>query len=205
MGVPPPVWSRKSRFPIQISNSYLLGRRRPAPVPDSIGDDRAIQYPVLEPRGRGVLDAPHARGMTTEAKRESSFSRHACVRVMLSNRPRKTEGAGNAGRWPHPWPACKKSSTLRLPQVQPRHPGIPRAMVLTVSFVLFPVTVLFSHRHLANKSARLSASVGAPEPHDFSVRVTLAFVLRNSRVHRIPLPTSVTIAKRPSCGCGMRE
>jgi hypothetical protein len=44
----------------------------------------------------------------------------------------------------------------------------------------------------------LSASVGAPEPHDFSVRATLAFVLRNSRVHRIPLPTSVTTAKRPS-------
>jgi hypothetical protein len=28
--------------------------------------------------------------------------------------------------------------------------------------------------------------------------------LTTRRVHRIPLPTSVTIAKRPSCGCGTR-
>jgi hypothetical protein len=161
MGVPPPVWSRKSRLVLRISNSHS-GCRRPAPVPGSIGDDRATQYPVLEPRGRGVLDAPHARGMTTEAKRESSFSRHACVRVMLSNRPRKTEGAGNAGRWPHPWPACKKSSTRRSPQVQPRHPGIPRAMVLTVSFVLFPVTGLSCHRrpHGSSNPVNLAPASG---------------------------------------------
>jgi hypothetical protein len=31
------------------------------------------------------------------------------------------------------------------------------------------------------------------------------FVLYTESVHRIPRPTSVTIAKRPSCGCGMRE
>src|SRR5882672_5497803 len=46
---------------IQFSKSHSLRRRRPAPVPDPIGDDRAIQYPeavVTEPRGRGVLDAP---------------------------------------------------------------------------------------------------------------------------------------------------
>jgi hypothetical protein len=49
-----------------------------------------------------------------------------------------------------------------------------------------------------------SACFGAPEPHDFSVRVTLAFVLRNLRVHRIPRPTFVTIAKRPSCERRMR-
>jgi hypothetical protein len=29
------------------------------------------------------------------------------------------------------------------------------------------------------------------------------FALRRCRVHRIPRPTSVTIAIRPSCGCGM--
>jgi hypothetical protein len=47
-------------------------------------------------------------------------------------------------------------------------------MVLTVSFVLFPVTGLFCHRHLAGHvPARLSASVGAPEPHDFAVRCSI--------------------------------
>jgi hypothetical protein len=32
--------------------------------------------------------------------------------------------------------------------------------------------------------------------------VSRALVWRAARVHRIPLPTSVTIAKRPSCGGG---
>ena len=67
-------------------------------------------------------------------------------------------------------------------------------------------------------SAKLDASLGAPEPHDFAVRFT-AVRLRalrsltgstpalrsprargHCRVHRIPFPTSVTIAKRPSVG-----
>src|SRR5471032_466358 len=48
----------------------------------------------------------------------------------------------------------------------------------------------------------LSASVGAPEPHDFAVRTNTARRANELRpamcVHRIPLPTSVTIASRPS-------
>src|SRR4051812_23519248 len=44
-------------------------------------------------------------------------------------------------------------------------------MVLTVSFVLFPVTGLVCHRRLAF-TAKLDASVGASEPHDFAVRLT---------------------------------
>jgi hypothetical protein len=34
------------------------------------------ETPVLEPKGRGVLDAPLSRSMTTEGKRDSLFSRH---------------------------------------------------------------------------------------------------------------------------------
>jgi hypothetical protein len=72
-------------------------------------------------------------------------------------------------------------------------------MVLTVSFALFPVTGLSCHRHRRDAKHRrqLDASVGASEPHDFAVRVS-ALVRSTNRVHRIPLPTSVTIASRPS-------
>jgi hypothetical protein len=49
-------------------------------------------------------------------------------------------------------------------------PGIPRAMVLTVSFVLSPVTGLFCHRRRRNCFRQLDASVGASGPHDFAVR-----------------------------------
>ena len=48
-------------------------------------------------------------------------------------------------------------------------------MVLTVSFVLSPVTGLFCHRRLAEWLRELDASVGASGPHDFAVRVS-AFV-----------------------------
>jgi hypothetical protein len=44
---------------------------------------------------------------------------------------------------------------------------------------------------------QLDASVGASEPHDFAVRFSASRLARRS-VHRIPHPTFVTIAKRPS-------
>jgi hypothetical protein len=58
-------------------------------------------------------------------------------------------------------------------------------MVLTVSFVLSPVTGLFCHRRLAEIPAKLDASVGASGPHDFTVRIS-AIRQRRIRVHRIP-------------------
>jgi hypothetical protein len=51
-------------------------------------------------------------------------------------------------------------------------------------------------------SAKLDASVGTSGPHDFAVRDQHRSSSRYCRVHRIPRPTSVTIAIRPSCGPG---
>jgi hypothetical protein len=70
-------------------------------------------------------------------------------------------------------------------------------MVLTTYFVLSPVTGLFCHRRLQATACKLDTSVGASGPHDFAVRACGAR-LRRYHVHRIPLPTFVTIAKRPS-------
>src|SRR5882762_6160673 len=47
-------------------------------------------------------------------------------------------------------------------------------MVLTVSFVLSPVTMLGCHRHQWNRFHQLSACIGAPGPHDFAVRTNTA-------------------------------
>jgi hypothetical protein len=41
----------------------------------------------------------------------------------------------------------KNKHTSIVTTVTPVSPGIPRAMVLTVSFALSPVTGLFCHRH----------------------------------------------------------
>src|SRR5450755_4748347 len=74
---------------------------------------------------------------------------------------------------------------------------------------------------LNKTSTRLDASVGASGPHDFAVRESISRLragyrsqvsstrpaipsrARRCRVHRIPYPTSVTIAKRPSVWDGM--
>jgi hypothetical protein len=80
-------------------------------------------------------------------------------------------------------------------------------MVLTAYFVLSPVTGLSCHRHLVDTSTKLDTSVGVSGPHDFAVRVSIVrphtFVCRHRRVHRIPHPTFVTTAKRPSYERGM--
>jgi hypothetical protein len=71
-------------------------------------------------------------------------------------------------------------------------------MVLTAYFVLSPATGLSCHRHRADTSAQLDTSVGASGPHDFAVRLELRSSARRQSVHRIPHPTFVTTAKRPS-------
>src|SRR5258708_14270641 len=57
----------------------------------------------------------------------------------------------------------------------------------TAYFVLSPVNGLSCHRHFANTFAKLDASIGASEPHDFAVRITPA---RRSQPPRPPHPTA---------------
>jgi len=84
-------------------------------------------------------------------------------------------------------------------------------MVLTVSFVVSLVTGLSCHHRQrgvsgplgpTSPSRRLDTSVGVSGRHDFAVRGRRIRLMR-CRVHRIPHPTSVTIAIRPSCERGM--
>src|SRR6266567_9207322 len=71
-------------------------------------------------------------------------------------------------------------------------------MVLTASFALSPVTGLFCHRRLRKiTSANLTPASGRQD-HTASPSALAPLVLRRYRVHRIPHPTSVTIAIRPS-------
>ena len=104
-------------------------------------------------------------------------------------------------------------------------PGIPARNGFT-AYVALLVTGLFCHRRLRIKFClspvgptqlrELDASVGASGPHDFAVRCNISRPravdrsriqrtrpatpsrAKRCRVHRIPCPTSVTIAKRPS-------
>src|SRR5260370_37762749 len=73
---------------------------------------------------------------------------------------------------PQPRMQNKIKHTSIVTTVTPESPGIPRAMVLTVSFVLSPVTMLGCHRGL-RFTRQLDASVGASGPPDFAVRVSI--------------------------------
>src|SRR5580693_7007363 len=77
-------------------------------------------------------------------------------------------------------------------------------MVLTVSSALSLVTGLCCHHHRrdAKHHRQLDASVRASGPHGFAVRAQRHSSFDVACVHRIPHPTFVTIAKRPSCEGG---
>ena len=70
-------------------------------------------------------------------------------------------------------------------------------MVLTVSFVLSPVTGLCCYRHRRSCLRQLDASVGASGPHDFAVR-KLVLSSAAPSASTASRPASVTIASRPS-------
>ena len=124
------------------------------------------------------------------ALRESG--RNAIIRFNLSNsryRPRGMRSPSFArrvtlferrGRREDRVPTCTRGpSRKKVAQrredhrYRRNHTGLPCAMVYGL-YVLSPVTGLFCHRHRrdAEHHRRLSASVGAPGPHDFAVRIT---------------------------------
>jgi len=73
-------------------------------------------------------------------------------------------------------------------QVQPRHPGFPRAMALRLMSCSSRGAAFLAPVADGKISHRRSARVAAPEPHDFAVRREPP--RRGDRsVHRIPRPT----------------
>jgi hypothetical protein len=118
-----------------------------------------------------------------------------------TNAPARTEGAGKAGCPSHPRPRVRnKKHTSKSTTGSPETPGLPCAMVLTVSFALFPVTGLDCHRRSRRTSPReLSTSVGVPEPHDFAVRSRLH---KSHSKDQVPVPPKLPrrrIKRRSSC------
>jgi hypothetical protein len=130
--------------------------------------------------------SPHSRGTTCPSFPSEPPSSHQ-------------EGAGKAGCPSHLWSACNKkargrttgTNRINRPSLRNGFNGL---------YVISSVNRAFLPPSSAKRVCALrefSASVGAPGPHDFAVRDIVIRQLRY-RVHRIPLPTSVTIAKRPS-------
>jgi hypothetical protein len=95
--------------------------------------------------------------------------------------------------------AKTKKHTSKVTTGMPKQAGIPCAMVLTAYSTLFPAIGLFVTVIGAMRKHRrqLDVSVETSEPRGFVVRIGCTRLLHPG-VHRIPHPTSVTIAKRPS-------
>jgi hypothetical protein len=77
-------------------------------------------------------------------------------------------------------------------------------MVLTVSFVLSPVTGLSCHRRSHELLRENLTPASGRQDHTTSPSAKSALVFSTIGVHRIPLLTSVTIAKRPSFRSGTK-
>ena len=80
-------------------------------------------------------------------------------------------------------------------------------MVLTVSFALSPVIGLVCHRCRPRCASIVASLMPASrhQDHTTSPSATGALVFRAHRVHRIPHPTFVTLAIRPSSRGGTRK
>ena len=154
--------------------------------------------------------------MRSLAISDSIFKQRIGVRILTADlalslaqtlSPEGSEGAGNAGCQAHPQPRVQRWKAHELVTTgSPKHSGIPCAMVLAAYSTLSPAIGLFCHRPRCDAQHRhqVDASVEASGPHGLAVHDKRIRLLRR-RVHRIPHPTSVTIAKRPSDGCGTRE
>jgi hypothetical protein len=130
--------------------------------------------------------------------------------VLEMNRPRNQKRAQRMpdARSTHGRLCSKKAQASATTGTPQSTGGIPCAMVLTVSSALSSVTGLFCHRRQWIVSTNLAPASGRQD-HTASPSAQPPLVAQGLRpamcVHRIPLPTSVTIASRPSYECETGE
>jgi hypothetical protein len=105
----------------------------------------------------------------------------------------------------HPQPCVRMAKAhKRSHHRRSRNIDIPCAMAYRLIFALSSVSMTFFSHRRQQIIYRLSTSPGVPGPHAFAVRINRARRTR-CRVHRIPRPTLVTIAKRPLARTGRRD
>src|SRR5450631_1191117 len=129
-----------------------------------------------------ALACPGRRGLIQAAEK---FSRRGVRPSCASSHPRKSRGR----REDRVRAAPAVSRAIAHSKNAHEHTGSAETLRpslrsgLTAYFALSPVTGLSCHRHLRHLRHTLSASVGAPGPHDFAVRSSHA---RQSLLSRPP-------------------
>jgi hypothetical protein len=191
---------RRIRF--DLSNSHKPRCRRPARP-----DDPVFQRRQRSSREAAAYRMPRMkRGMTAEQD-TSPHPRRAtrpsfCRKFIRA----KQEGAGKAGCQHAPMVRVQQKSTRQNHRCG-RSSGLPCAMVLRLirdlpgDHAFLPPSSVDRTTDLAPASERQDHTI-SPSAQPPLVAQTLRPAMC---VHRIPCPTSVTIAIRPSCGPGQRK
>ena len=134
-------------------------------------------------------------------KHVSTFPRSQSLPSRCKQHPSEIGGSRECRAFGSPAASCAKVKSTRVSHHRSAE-TIRHSLRdgLTVSFVVSPETGLCCLRPQrdAKHHRKVDTSVGVSERYDFAVRPGHAFVLRTTSGHRIPHPTSVTIAKRPS-------
>ena len=183
--------SRTSAFPRRHARSFSLrrhsGTRRLSAGPESITTDLGYGF-----------RARHGVARRNDDREWVRIPAAVFARVVPIITPSPTEGAGNAGCRPHPRALRAKKSALAHASNHraAKSTGIPCAMVFGL-YAISPESGLDSLRHPGIIIQDLMPASGhqdhatSPSARGVTRQLTL-------RVHRIPPPTLVTIAKRPS-------
>jgi hypothetical protein len=197
---------RSSRGEVEICDSEFRVR-------GSIRGLCALRQPLT------IADAPHRRsssknggrrppeplpakgGARETRERGSAFSRHGIAPELFCEPPSKIRGRRECRERVAPAAACATKSTRVSNH---RYAAICRHSLrngFTAYIVLSLVTGLFCHHHSRDNPATLAPASGRQD-HTPSPSASVSLASRHRCVHRIPLPTSVTTAKRPSCENG---
>jgi hypothetical protein len=133
----------------------------------------------------------------------TAFSRRGTPEFMLKTRRPIGGRRESRVRGPHPWPRVRKESTRALVTTGSAvQAGLPCANGFNGFLRGLPRDRAFLPPSPAGDPANLISASGyqdATTSPSAGERIRLV----RCRVHRIPHPTSVTIAIRPSCGRGM--
>jgi hypothetical protein len=158
----------------------------------------------MGPRFRGDDDQPIFKQQNSHTRPRIPRRDHART-VPKPEALGTTEGVGNAGCWLHPQPRVENKNTRVSHREDNRnHPAFPHANGFNGFLRALSGDRAFLPPSPADRTADLMPA-SRHQDHTTSPSASAAPVLRNQGVHRIPHPTSVTIAKRPSGRGGTGE
>ena len=101
----------------------------------------------------------------------SAFSRRFAPELLHASPSKLKRGRRECRVKASPMARLQQKKQAAVTTGSARSSGTPCAMVFTVCFALSPGTGLSCPRRFVDHPAKLSASVGAPGPHDFTVRL----------------------------------